>query len=50
MSQAIERASLVILDTRMVADALLDIPSRARVTKDGRITVVTRHQCGIHRH
>ncbi|HEX8740838.1 MAG TPA: amidohydrolase family protein [Casimicrobiaceae bacterium] len=45
-----KRASLVILDTWQVADALLDIPPRSWVIKDGRITVTTRHQCDIHRH
>lgn len=44
-----KRASLVILDTWQVADALLDIPPRSWVIKDGRITVTTRHQCDIHR-
>jgi cytosine/creatinine deaminase len=45
-----KRADLVILDTQLVADALLDIPPRAWVIKNGKVTVVTRHQCEIHRH
>ncbi|MGH8599180.1 MAG: amidohydrolase family protein [Burkholderiales bacterium] len=45
-----KRADLVILDTYQVADALLDIPVRSWVIKNGRITVVTHHQCEIHRH
>jgi cytosine deaminase len=44
------QADLVILDTGRVADALLDIPARSWVIKRGRITVVTRHSCDIHRH
>lgn len=45
-----KRADLVILDTYAVADALLDIPSRSWVIKNGKITVVTQHHCEIHRH
>src|SRR5665213_282953 len=45
-----KKADLVILDTYQVADALLDIPSRSWVIKNGRITVVTHHHCEIHRH
>jgi cytosine/creatinine deaminase len=45
-----KRADLVILDTQLVADALLDIPPRAWVIKNGKVTVVTRHHCEIHRH
>ncbi len=45
-----KRADLVILDTQLVADALLDIPSRSWVIKNGKITVVTQHHCEIHRH
>ena len=44
------QADLVILDTARVADALLDIPARSWVIKRGKITVVTRHTCDIHRH
>jgi len=44
------QADLVILDTGRVADALLDIPARSWVIKRGKITVVTRHTCDIHRH
>ena len=43
-------ADFVILDTLKVADALLDIPARSWVIKSGKITVVTHHQCEIHRH
>ncbi|VVE77730.1 amidohydrolase family protein [Pandoraea sputorum] len=45
-----KQADLIILDTFRVADALLDIPPRLWVIKRGRITVVTRHSCEIHRH
>jgi cytosine deaminase len=45
-----KQADMVILDTYMVADALLDIPSRSWVIKRGKITVVTHHSCDIHRH
>ncbi|WP_028219921.1 amidohydrolase family protein [Paraburkholderia oxyphila] len=45
-----KQADLVILDTYKVADVLLDIPPRAWVVKRGRVTVVTRHECHIHRH
>jgi cytosine deaminase len=45
-----KQADIVILDTFKVADALLDIPPRLWVVKRGRITVVTRHHCEIHRH
>lgn len=45
-----KQADLVILDTYMVADALLDIPSRSWVIKRGKITVVTNHTCEIRRH
>ena len=44
-----KQADIVILDTFKVADALLDIPARLWVVKRGRITVVTRHHCEIHR-
>lgn len=44
-----KRADLVILDTAAVGDALLDIPPRSWVIKNGRITVVTRHECEIRR-
>jgi cytosine deaminase len=45
-----KQADLVILDTYRIADALLDIPARSWVIKRGKITVVTRHSCEIHRH
>ena len=45
-----KRADLVILDTHLVADALLDIPPRCWVIKNGNVTVVTQYQCEIHRH
>jgi cytosine deaminase len=44
-----KQADLVILDTRRVADALLESPSRLWVIKRGRIAVTTRHTCEIHR-
>ncbi len=40
-------ADLMILDTRVVADALLDMPSRSWVLKRGRITVITTHESKI---
>lgn len=43
------RADLVVLDSPMVADVLLDLPPRLWVVKDGRVTVETRHECVIHR-
>ena len=36
-----KQADLVILDTYLVADALLDIPARLWVVKRGKITVIT---------
>lgn len=45
-----KQADLVILDTHLVADALLDLPLRSWVIKRGRITVVSRQSCEIHRH
>src|SRR5262249_16175681 len=47
--EAGKQADLVILDTRRVADALLESPARLWVVKRGRITVTTRHTCEIHR-
>lgn len=44
-----KQADLVILDTRRVADALLESPPRSWVIKRGRIAVTTRHTCEIHR-
>lgn len=44
-----KRADIVILDTYLVADALLDIPARSWVVKRGKVTVVTHHKCEIHR-
>ena len=40
-------ADLMILDTQVVADALLDIPPRSWVLKRGRITVVTKYESRI---
>jgi cytosine deaminase len=40
-------ADLMILDTRVLADALLDLPPRSWVLKRGRITVVTKHESRI---
>jgi cytosine/creatinine deaminase len=42
-----KQADLMILDTQVVADALLDIPPRSWVLKRGRITVVTKHESRI---
>ena len=42
-----KQADIVILDTFLVADALLDIPARLWVVKRGRISVVTRHETKI---
>lgn len=43
------RADIVVLDTFDVDDALLDIPPRLWVIKNGRVTVTTEHKCEIHR-
>lgn len=40
-------ADLMILDTHVLADALLDLPPRSWVLKRGRITVVTKHESRI---
>ena len=45
-----KQADLVILDTRRLADALIESPSRLWVIKRGRIVVTTRHTSEIHRH
>lgn len=42
-----KRADLVILDTYVVADALLDIPPRLWVIKRGRITVIATYSSEI---
>lgn len=42
-----KQADLMILDARVVADALLDIPPRLWVLKRGRITVVTTYKSKI---
>jgi cytosine deaminase len=42
-----KQADLMILDTRAVADALLDIPPRLWVLKRGRITVITTYESKI---
>jgi cytosine deaminase len=44
-----KQADLVILNTRRVADALLESPARLWVIKRGRIAVSTQHTCDIHR-
>lgn len=44
-----KHADLVVVDTRRVSDALLDLPSRLWVVKRGRVTVETQHSCRIHR-
>ena len=41
------QADLMILDTLVVADALLDLPARSWVLKRGRITVITKHESRI---
>jgi len=45
-----KRADLVILDSELVADALLDLPPRLWVIKRGKITVESRHTCHLHKH
>lgn len=40
-------ADFMILDTMLVADALLDIPARLWVLKRGRIAAITRHETRI---
>jgi cytosine/creatinine deaminase len=45
-----KHADLVVLDTELVADALLDLPVRSWVIKRGRVTVESRHTCHVHRH
>jgi cytosine deaminase len=42
-----KQADLMILDTQVVADALLDIPPRSWVLKRGRITVITKYESRI---
>jgi cytosine deaminase len=42
-----KQADMVILDTQLVADALLDIPARSWVIKRGRVAAVTQHSCEI---
>ena len=42
-----KQADLMILDTLVVADALLDLPARSWVLKRGRITVITKHESRI---
>jgi cytosine deaminase len=42
-----KQADLMILDTQVVADALLDLPPRSWVLKRGRITVVTKYESRI---
>ncbi len=42
-----KQADLMILDTHVVADALLDLPARSWVLKRGRITVITKHESKI---
>ena len=44
-----KRADLVVLDTGLVADALLDLPVRSWVIKRGRVTVESVHTCHIHK-
>jgi len=40
-------ADFMILDTQVVADALLDIPARSWVFKRGRVAAVTKHETKI---
>jgi len=40
-------ADLMILDTQVVADALLDIPARSWVFKRGRVAAMTKHETKI---
>ena len=42
-----KQADLMILDTQVVADALLDMPPRSWVLKRGRITVITKYESRI---
>jgi cytosine deaminase len=44
-----KQADLVILDTRRVAGALLESPTRLYVIKRGRVAVTTQHTCEIYR-
>lgn len=43
------RADLVVCDSPLVADVLLDIPSRLFVIKSGKVVAETRHESVIHR-
>lgn len=43
------RADLVVLDTQLIADVLLDLPSRRYVIRGGRIVAETRTDTTIHR-
>lgn len=43
------RADLVVLDSQLVADVLLDLPPRRYVIRRGRVAVETRSECIIHR-
>lgn len=42
------KANLVILDTKVVNDAIIDIPTRLFVIKDGRVTVETTKTVTVH--
>lgn len=42
-----KQADLMIVDTRVVADALLDVPARSWVLKRGRIAAITKHETTI---
>jgi len=44
------QADLVVLDTGLVADVLLDIPPRLWVIKRGRVVAETRYETVINRH
>ncbi|MDU6523659.1 MAG: N-acyl-D-amino-acid deacylase, partial [Enterococcus sp.] len=42
-----KKADLVLLDTKVKADAVIDIPERLYVIKNGRITVKVDHHVSI---
>lgn len=44
-----KQANLVVLDTKSVHDAIIDIPTRLFVIKDGRVTVETTKETKIYR-
>lgn len=44
-----KKADVVLLDTKVVKDAIIDIPTRLYVIKNGCISVETKHQVKIYR-